>query len=127
MNLFQKQETTLNSGQVSDFKIECDALTDADIECIAYLISQRVRFRGVIGVPTGGIRIAEAVDKYSEINNEELPTLIVDDVLTTGGSMERLKADCDKYYSHIIGMVIFARGKCPDWVTPLFSLCGGEK
>lgn len=122
MNLFQKQETKLNSGKVSDFKIECDALSDEDIDCIAYLISKMARFRGVIGVPTGGLRIATAVDKYSEIENESLPILIVDDVLTTGGSMERLKLDCEKYYSEIIGVVLFARGECPVWVKPLFEM-----
>ena len=34
MNIFRKELTTLNSGKQSDFKIECDALTDADLERI---------------------------------------------------------------------------------------------
>jgi orotate phosphoribosyltransferase len=125
MNIFQKQEVKLNSGEISDFKIECDALTYADIECIAYLISKRVKFKKAIGVPTGGIRIAEAVNIYSEPNSEELPILIVDDVLTSGGSMERFKSELGA--TNVIGVVIFARQKCSDWITPLFSLCGEKK
>jgi len=122
MNLFQLQETVLNSGQVSDFKIECDALTDADIECLAAIIGKNIIFRNVVGVPTGGDRIAAALKKYEKPEFEYLPTLIIDDVLTTGNSMEKMKVELKNVSPDIIGVVLFARGECPDWVFPLFSM-----
>ena len=39
-NLFQTANFILNSGVPSTFKIECDALTDEDIETFALLISK---------------------------------------------------------------------------------------
>jgi orotate phosphoribosyltransferase len=46
--------------------------------------------------------------------------LIVDDVLTTGKSMEEMR----KKHSNVltIGVVLFARGKCPKWVEPIFNM-----
>lgn len=118
MSLFIKQDITLNSGLKSGFKIECDALTDEDIECLAHLISKTVKFSFVVGVPTGGLRLAKALEQY-RTPDYKLPTLICDDVLTTGGSMEREKI---KQKHSCIGAVIFARGRCPNWVTPLLQL-----
>jgi len=46
------------------------------------------------------------------------PTLIVDDVLTTGTSMIEMQ----KQYPNAIGVVMFARGPCPSWVSSIFSL-----
>lgn len=115
MNLFNKQSVKLNSGIISDFKIDCDALTDEDIKCIAYMISKMCKFSGVTGVPTGGLRLAAHLVPYIA-PDYKLPILICDDVLTTGASMEKLKSQ------NTIGVVIFARGKCPAWVTPLFKL-----
>lgn len=122
MNLFQKVDIILNSGKPSDFKIECDALTDEDIECLAHLISKKYTFRKVVGVPRGGVRIEDALQKYTT-NNPEHPLLIVDDVLTTGGSMERHKAMYeDMGYYGIVGVVLFARGECPNWIDSVFKM-----
>ena len=46
--MFRKEQIKLNSGQLSDFKIECDALTEKDWECLAYLISKRLQFKSVL-------------------------------------------------------------------------------
>lgn len=119
MNIFRKQKTTLNSGKESEFKIECDALTDEDLDCIAYLISNKVNFRKVISVPSGGDRLAEKLNKYCQ-DDDSLPALICDDVLTTGGSMNRKKEEIDE--ENVIGIVIFARDECPDWIEPLFIM-----
>jgi hypothetical protein len=62
-NLFQSGQFKLNSGKVSNFKIECDALTQEDIDTFALLISQKYKFKEVVGVPTGGIRIEDALKK----------------------------------------------------------------
>ena len=119
-NLFIHNNVTLNSGLSSDFKIECDALNFQDTETLAYLISKKFIFKEVHGVPTGGINLANALKKY--INKGSAYTLIVDDVLTTGKSMEvtreLLKLSADSTY----GVVVFSRGKCPSWVYPIFQM-----
>ena len=132
MNLFQKQNIELHSGQQSDFKIECDALTDEDWECLAYLISKQTTFDSVRGVPNGGNKLAKALEKYST-NTWQRIVLIVDDVLTTGKSMEEMKAKLiegnPKHYEEVWfrGFVVFARSECPDWIKSLFSFCREEK
>jgi orotate phosphoribosyltransferase len=115
MNLFRSGNFTLNSGKTSTFKIDCDALTEEDIETIARIASEELpTFGAVEGVPTGGLRLAAAMQKYCTADTPDAPLLIVDDVLTTGGSMERFRAG-----RTAIGFVVFARGECPAWIAPL--------
>ena len=106
-------EFTAHSGAVLSYKIDCDALGDEDIAAFAALIASRFAFGGVTGIPRGGLRLAKALEPYITHG----PQLIVDDVLTTGGRMaaERV-ATTDR------GVVLFARGPCPPWVTPVFVL-----
>lgn len=120
MNLFQTGVVKLHAGGYSNFKIDCDALTDEDIDSIALqLILRLPMFAEVEGVPQGGLRLAEAMKKYSTPFQpiRVQPLLIVDDVFTTGTSMEEHRAE-----RKAIGAVIFARADTPDWITPLFSL-----
>lgn len=114
----------LSSGKESNFKIDCDALTDEDVECIAWLIKEKVgKFHCAWGVRSGGIRLKYALRKYECKNTDENQIiLIVDDVLTTGTSMERTKMQYMTGWDDVKGVVIFARGKCPDWITPLFQM-----
>lgn len=113
LNLITVGKFTAHSGDVLDFKIECDALTDEDFSSLASIIAKRFRFGDVEGIPRGGIRLATALQPYVSVG----PTLIVDDVLTTGHSMENARrAVTDR------GVVIFARGPVPDWITPVFTL-----
>jgi orotate phosphoribosyltransferase len=122
MNLFEKKKWIMHSGEASDFKIECDALTYDDWDTIAYLISKHFSFVNVVGVPLGGLALAKALKKYKKSLG---PLLIVDDVLTTGTSMEEMKDTyLERYNNNIIGVVVFARGKCPNWITPIFSMNG---
>lgn len=117
--LFKFGFIELHSGGRSNFKIDCDALTDGDINTLAHLIAKGFRFSKVVGIPTGGDRLAYALQKWTK---EYGPLLIVDDVLTTGNSMEKEKA---KYpYLHVLGVVIFARGPYPSWIYPMFDMCG---
>jgi len=118
--LFQLGNFTLHSGDKSDFKIDCDAFTNKDLECIAYLISRRHKFGKVIGIPEGGLKLAEALEQYIT----EGATLIVDDVLTTGKSMEKARTHCK---GEVIGVVVFTRNECPDWIRPLFSMVEAER
>ncbi len=120
MNLFQSGNFKLHSGRSSAWKIDCDALTDADIETLALMMREILPpFRRVEGVPRGGLRLAAAMQEYTTKSDR---TLIVDDVLTTGASMERQRSG--RGVDNIIGAVIFARGPCPFWITPLFHMEG---
>jgi len=123
MNLFIHDHVMLASGKHSAFKIECDALTNADWECLAYLISEGIEFYNVSGVPTGGNILAKELEKY--INSDAEHWLVVDDVLTTGNSMEEERERVSRVHASggdVVGYVVFARGKCPDWITPLFQM-----
>jgi orotate phosphoribosyltransferase len=116
-NLFQFGFFKLNSGRETSFKIECDALTKDDWNTLAFLISSKVTFREVIGVPKGGLPLAESLKKFIQ-KDEKLPRLIVDDVLTTGNSIRKLMQKGDKAF------VVFARQTCPDDIQCLFQLKG---
>lgn len=120
MSLFNLGTFQLHSGEQSHWKIDCDCLTDEDIKTIAFMLWERLpKFGSVIGIPNGGLRLAEEMSKYSD----GVPTLIVDDVLTTGSSMvEYKKLVEENTRKKAIGCVIFARGCCPDWVYSLFTL-----
>ena len=131
MTLFQLGNFTLRSGIKSNWKIECDSLTKEDWEAIALMAVEILPKFGVVeGVPRGGITFANALRKYSKscscsykhpahdwCEGNPLPLLICEDVITTGGSMERFRNGREA-----IGVALFCRGKCPNWVTPLFRM-----
>ena len=110
----------MHSGDIGYFKIEFDALTKKDIDTIAFIISQKYTFCKVFGIPTGAKRIEKALQKYISKNSETM--LIVDDVLTTGTSMNEAKSMFESSYKYIQGVVIFARKKCPTWIDPIFQM-----
>lgn len=115
MNLFQLGDFRLHSGGDSRFKIECDALREDDWAALAYMAARRLPAYGSVeGVPTGGERFADALALYA---TEGGVLLIADDVLTTGASMARHRAGREAR-----GVVAFARGLAPDWVTPIFRM-----
>ena len=124
VNLFERGKFTSNAGITLHYKIECDSLTEEDIATLAEIIGERTGFSKVISVPRGGDKLATALEKYEDIAYDTI--LIVDDVLTTGGSMERVKKqvmhDYSDEYDEIIGIVLFAREKCPDWITAVFQM-----
>ena len=115
MSLFQWNSFTSHSGKRLQWKIDCDSLSDDDIRTIANIISSHFKFSEVVGIPRGGIRLAEILQNHVTPNNPY--RLIVDDVLTTGDSMNAERRD-----ENDIGIVIFARSTCPDWVFPVFQL-----
>ena len=120
--LFKKAKVVLHSGEESDWKIECDSFSRADWDTLAMLVSRKLQFSAVVGIPTGGLPFAEACRQYAD-PFKDLPVLIVDDVLTTGASMEEFKA---RVKHPIIGCVAFARGRCPSWIQPIFQLWQNE-
>lgn len=108
MNLFQLGKFTSHAGNELEWKIECDALTDDDWECLAKMISERIMFHEVVGIPRGGNKLAAALQKYCE--TEKTPKtyrLVVDDVWTTGKSMMETLQNDD------FGYVVFARRRIP--------------
>ena len=121
MTLFQAGDFTLHSGAQSAWKIECDSLTDEDWETLALMVVERVdSFTSVWGVPRGGIKLAAALDRYRSDPIYCGGVLIVDDVLTTGASMEEARRVSSQ--GIVQGAVVFARGECPDWIIPLFQM-----
>lgn len=129
-NLFQLGDYTLHSGMQSNFKIDCDALTNADWDTLAYLACKKLKLVGtspVVPIPTGGIKFAEAIQGWmgDSLNLQDNDVLVVDDVLTTGASFETAKEALIVLGWHpdnIIGVVAFARGQCPNWVHPIFQM-----
>lgn len=131
MNLFQSGNFVLSSGSRSDFRIDCDALTDEDIKTLALVFRKRLArsWHGatakiICPVPSGGNRLASALAEYRKNGQyiqirPDAPVLIVEDVLTTGRGME-----CErlKHTEPVRGVVIFAREQCPSWVTPIFQM-----
>lgn len=80
------------------------------------MISERVKFRQVAGAPRGGLRLAAALEKY--VSPDVFRSLIVDDVLTTGKSMQEMREKL--LWTNTCGYVIFARGYCMPWINALF-------
>lgn len=125
--LFQRGNFTLASGAQSLWKVECDALTGEDWATIALMLRDRLPdFDHVLGVPRGGIPLAKALDRHTIEGAERL--LVVDDVWTTGGSMDRYLATLADMGAWLPGVdsiakaVAFARGPVPDDVVALWQL-----
>ncbi len=114
-DLFQRGTFILASGKSSDWKIECEALTDESWETLAYLISQRANaFGSVFGVPTGGNKLADCLRKYASPG--VATRLLVDDVFTSGTSIGRFRQRNDDVW------VVFARNRPPSGIKALFVM-----
>ncbi len=115
-SLFQTGSFKSNSGVVLPWKIECDVLWPDDWECLALMLTEMIGpFGTVEGVPKGGISFADALLPYCTPGH---PLLIVDDVLTTGRTMESFRAG-----RRSVGAVVFSRSPVvPSWVTPIFRM-----
>lgn len=135
MNLLNIGSFILRSGQKTRFKIDCDALTDADWDAIAALVVSQYQFSEVAGIPRGGTKLAERLIPH--INNTSDTVLIVDDVLTTGTSVVELRKKLgfsEHTHHHIddpdhkstrtcLGFAVFQRGETGLWwVESLFKL-----
>jgi hypothetical protein len=115
MSLFYKKPFKSASGQILQWKIECDALTKKDWECLAYMIHERCgEFGSVYGIPTGGEPLAKALEQYA--NPASSIRLLVDDVYTTGGSIEKYRQPNDLVW------VVFARKRPTHGVNALFVM-----
>lgn len=114
---FQLGQFNLHSGRESQFKIDCDFLTEEDWETLAWLIAQQCKFSSVEAILEGGWFLSAALQKYK---SDTGPLLIVDDVCTTGNSLETQRAGRDA-----IGFVVFSRGNLPSWCSAVFHMTPG--
>jgi hypothetical protein len=118
MNIFIKQNAKLDTGETLPITIDCDALTDADYACIAQVIGSKLQFKKVVAASSGGVKLEKALEKCC-VEDDTYATLICGDVLTTGATMKNKKSELNDH--NVIGVVIFAVGKCPEWVLPIFT------
>jgi hypothetical protein len=118
-DLFKWGEVTLHSGDRAAWIIDCLALTNGDLDCLARIYASRHAYGTVRGIPTGGLRFASALRRYATKG----PLLVADDVCTTGASFETVRlglSEADRW--RVQGVCIFARGTLPMWVDGLFRL-----
>ena len=123
IQLFQKIDFKSHAGLDLHWKIEMDALSHSEWECITQMIIElSPLFKEAIGIPRGGNILGKLLNKHGTGKRED-PICIVDDVLTTGGSMNEFKRKRQwRNPSEYIGWVVFARSEPPDWVTALFQM-----
>ena len=116
MSLFIREDFISHAGLPLTWKVECDALTDNDYEALAKIVSEKLTFRDVKGIPRGGIPFEKALKPY-RTNDDNDPLLIADDVYTTGTSMREV------YEEGAIGIVVFARNEITDdWIKAIWQL-----
>lgn len=146
MALFERKTFTGHSGGLLHWKIECDALDEADWDALSFMLRSRLLamrpfpgYRAAVGIPRGGLPLARALNEHC--NPQSKVVLLVDDVWTTGGSMRQWRARMDKQIRGmtdvtdagqdplpislreddvIIGMVAFARSRVDPWVMAAF-------
>ena len=123
-HLFQSIDFKSHSGLDLSWKIEMDALSDPEWFTIKKMIMELTPpFKEAVGIPQGGIKLGDLLNEHGT-GKEEDPICIVDDVLTTGESMEYFLTQYQRNRRPftVIGWVVFARGQCPGWVTSLFQM-----
>jgi hypoxanthine phosphoribosyltransferase len=125
IDIFQKIEFTSHAGLDLKWKIEMDALSHREWECITQMIMEiSPPFREAIGIPRGGNVLGKLLNRHGT-GKEEDPICIVDDVLTTGMSMNtyREEMDIERWQkSCALGWVVFARVRPPKWIKALFQM-----
>ena len=122
-HLFQSIDFTSHSGLDLTWKIEMNALSDPEWFTISKMILElSPPFKEAIGIPTGGTKLGSLLNAHGTGKRKD-PICIVDDVLTTGNSMKEFMTKRSwRNPTKYIGWVVFARGKCPNWVTALFQM-----
>ena len=118
VSLFQTGSFKSHSGEVLPWKIACDTLSIDDWQCLALMLTEMIGPFGMVqGVPKGGTPFANALGFHC---TPGAPLLLVDDVLTTGKSMEQFRR---KWQCPTMGAVVFSRGMdTPGWITPIFRM-----
>jgi len=123
-DLFKSIDFKSHSGLDLSWKIEMDVLSDSEWFTIKKMIIELTPpFKEAVGIPTGGSKLGDLLNEHGT-GKEDDPICIVDDVLTTGESMEYFLTQYQRNRRPFtaIGWVVFARGQCPGWVTSLFQM-----
>ena len=123
--MFKFKPFKSHAGKSLCWKIEFDDLSQDDIDCLADVISTTHSYRNVEHPPTKSANLINLVGKLAlHISLDgDYDYLIVDDVLTTGKSMEDIYIHlAENHGKRIKGVVIFARSDCPHWIEPVFQL-----
>ena len=126
-NLFTSGDFISHAGLPLKWKIECDAIRPEEWETLAQMIMEyeTMPFREVSGIPTGGMALASALDKYKSPDADDF-VLVVDDVWTTGMSMkDHIKENYPSYLkAQVKKWVVFARRPTDDGTKALFTMPG---
>jgi len=123
--MFKFKPFKSHAGKPLSWKIECDTLSQEDIDCLADLICMTHSYRDVEHPPTKSANLINLVGKLSlhKTSDGDYDYLIVDDVFTTGKTMNEIYEHLHtKHDKKTKGVVIFARSECPHWITPIFQL-----
>jgi len=121
VGLFAQGNFRLASGKESNWKIQGEYLCREDWRTLAMLIAERAgEFSYAYSVPTGGDILAAELNTLRTRGDDSLKCLLVDDVWSTGKSMELAEGDIPRKYE-LERWVVFARGKLPDNVKALFT------
>ena len=122
-DLFKSIEFKSHSGLDLNWKIEMDVLSDPEWFTISKMIMEiSPPFRKAVGIPRGGVKLGHLLQAHATGDKKD-PICIVDDVLTTGESMNDFKRQNQwRTPTQYIGWVVFARTRCPVWVTALFQM-----
>jgi orotate phosphoribosyltransferase-like protein len=121
--LFQSVNFISHSGIPLTWKIECDAIHDDEWATLAKMIREYEprNWSRAVGIPRGGSKLGEELDKYST-GNEADPLLIVDDVYTTGRSFKNYIEQNTRPEQKIICWCVFARKPTESEVQALFTM-----
>ncbi len=124
INLFVEGEFVSHSGVTLPYKIDCDALGHFDWKTLAKYAASRIKpYTMVVSVPRGGDHFARELARYAVPNTGA--ALIVDDVITTGGSFEEAKENFLRDYPghEVRGLCAFARMHvtAPLWVQFMYK------
>lgn len=127
IKMFKFKNFKSHTGKLLSWKIECNDLSKDDIKCITNVIIHRISYQHVLCPPTKSkqLRRLIALLKHHATKEGRYAYLIIDDVLTTGKSMEQEYQFLQNHGIEkrlITGIVIFARNECPHWITPIFQL-----
>lgn len=122
MTLFVKKHFISHNNLPLSWKVECDALNPDDWEWAAARTAERFSFCDVYGIPQGGTIFEKHLRPYIRPDGDFF--LIVDDVLTTGDSMDEARHATRTRHSELprIGVVLFARVRPPVWIAALWQL-----
>ena len=122
IKLFQIGDFISHAGLKLPWKIECDALSKDEWRALARMIMdyQKRPFSRAVGIPRGGIPLAEALDEYSTRSIDD-PVLIADDVYTTGTSFKQFVFE-NYPNSEIFQWCVFARTPPQNGVKALFTM-----